>query len=76
MVKNTPSHAGDISDVGSIPGSGVFPGGGHGNPLQCSCLGNTMDRGAWQATYRRTLPEAEKDKEFSETKELLKHNNN
>ena len=48
MVKNTPSSAGD---VGSVPGSGGFPGGGHGNPLQYSCPGNTMDRGAWQVTY-------------------------
>ena len=34
----------------SIPGSGTFPGGGHGNPLQYSCLDNPMDRGAWKAT--------------------------
>ena len=40
---------GDIRNVGSIPGSGRSPGGGHGNPLQYSCLGNPMDRGAWQA---------------------------
>ena len=37
-------------DLGSIPGSGKFPGEGHGNPLQYSCLENSMDRGAWQAT--------------------------
>ena len=36
-------------DVGSIPGSGRSPGGGHGNPLQYSCLENPMDGGAWQA---------------------------
>ena len=36
--------------MGSIPGSGRSPGGGHGNPLQDSCLGNSMDRGAWWAT--------------------------
>ena len=35
----------------SVPGSGRSPGGGHGNPLQCSCLENPMDRGAWWATY-------------------------
>ena len=46
MVKNLLSNA----DVGSIPGSGRSPGGGHGNPLQYSCLENPMDRGAWQAT--------------------------
>ena len=39
-------------DVGSIPGLGRFPGGGNGNPLQYSCLGNPMDRGAWRAKVR------------------------
>ena len=42
--------AGDIRDMGSIPGSGRSPGGGPGNPLQYSCLENPMDRGARQAT--------------------------
>ena len=49
-VKNSPPSAGDIRDVGPIPGSGRSPGGGHGNPLQYSCLENPMDRGAWWAT--------------------------
>ena len=40
----------DTGDLGSIPGLGRFPGGGHGNPLQYSCLANPMDRGAWWAT--------------------------
>ena len=40
----------DAGDAGSIPGSGRFPGGGHGNPLQYSCLENPMDRGVWQET--------------------------
>ena len=48
-----PASAIDIRDMNSIPGSGRFPGEGHGNPLQCSCLGNYMDRGAWQATVLR-----------------------
>ena len=39
-----------VGDPGSIPGSGRCPGGGHGSPLQYSCLENPMDRGAWQAT--------------------------
>ena len=47
MVKNLPTNAGG---AGSIPGLGRFPAGGHDNPLQCSCLGNFMDRGAWRAT--------------------------
>ena len=50
MVKNLSANAGDIGDVGSISGLGRSPGGGHGIPLQCSCLENPMDRGAWQAT--------------------------
>ena len=50
VVKNPPSNARDTRDVGSIPGSGRPPGGGNGNPLQYSCLGNPMDRGAWWAT--------------------------
>ena len=50
VVKNTPAHAEDIRDAGSIPGSGRSPGGGYGNPLQYPCLGNSMDRGAWRVT--------------------------
>ena len=50
VVKNPPANTGDIRDVGLITGSGRFPGGGHGNPLQYSCLENPMDRGAWGAT--------------------------
>ena len=49
-VKNPPDNTGDTRDMGSIPGSGRSPGGGHGNPLQWSCLENPMDRGAWWAT--------------------------
>ena len=52
MVKDPPANAGDIRDLGSIPGSGRSPGGVHGNPLQYSCLKNPMDRGAWPATAR------------------------
>ena len=49
MVKTLPANAGDVRDVGSIPGSGRSPGGGHGNPLQDSCLENALDRGVRQA---------------------------
>ena len=48
-----PANAGDIRDGGSIPGSGRSPGIGKGNPLQYSCLENSMDRGAWQAAVLR-----------------------
>ena len=49
VVKNLPANAGDIRDVGSIPGSGRSFGGGHDKPLQYSCLENLMNRGAWWA---------------------------
>ena len=52
VVKNPPENGGDIRDAGSIPESGGSPGEGHGNPLQYSCLGNSMDRGAWWATVK------------------------
>ena len=51
-VKNLPVNAGDVGDVGSIPGLGRFPRGGNGSPLQYSCLENPMDRGAWRAVVR------------------------
>ena len=47
VVKNLPANAGDVRDLSSIPGLGRSPGGGHGHPLQYSCLENPMDRGAW-----------------------------
>ena len=53
VVKNPPANAGDIRDLGSIPGLGGCPGGGHGNPLQYSCLEKPMNRGAWWATVHR-----------------------
>ena len=55
MVKNPPASAGDIGDSGLIPGSRRFPGGANGNPLQCFCLGNSMDRGAWQASVHEVV---------------------
>ena len=53
MVKNPPANAGDVRNMGSIPGWGRSPGGGHGNPLQYSCLENPMGRGAWWAIVHR-----------------------
>ena len=52
-VKNPPANAGDIRDVGLIPGLGRSPGGGDDNPLQHSCLENPMDRGGWWAMAHR-----------------------
>ena len=47
VVKNLPANAGDISEMGLISGSERSPEGGHGNPVQYSCLENSMDRGVW-----------------------------
>ena len=47
----------NAGDLGSIPGLGRFPGGGHGNPLQYSCQENPMDRGAWRATVHGVTKE-------------------
>ena len=54
VVKNPLANAGD---AGSIPGSGRYPGEGNGNTLLYACLGNPMDRGAWQATVHGVTKE-------------------
>ena len=64
-VKNPPANAGDIRDVSSIPGLGRSPGGGRGNPLQCSCLENPMARGAWWAAVHRVAKNQVQLKRFS-----------
>ena len=54
MVKNLPANAGDIRDIGSFPGLGRSPGGGHAtHSSQYSCLENPVDRGAWKAASHR-----------------------
>ena len=53
VVKNPPANAGHPRDVGSIPGLGRSPEGGNGNLLWYSCLENSVDRGAWQATVHQ-----------------------
>jgi len=53
VVKHLPANAGDLRDAGSIPESGQSIGEGYGDPLWYSCLENSMDRGAWQATVHR-----------------------
>ena len=67
MVKNPPASAGDVRDTSSIPGSGRSLAGGHGNPLQYSCLENPMDRGAWRATVHRVT------KSWARLKQLSRH---
>ena len=59
VVKNLPANAGDIRDTGLIPVLGRFPGKGNGNPLWYSCLENSRDRGAWQATVYGVAKESD-----------------
>ena len=65
MVKNPPANIGDIRDMGSSPGLERCPEGGHGNPLQYSCLENPKDRGAWQATVHRVEKSGTRLKRFN-----------
>ena len=53
VVKNLPANTGDVREAGLIPGLGRSPGGGHGSPLQYSCLENPIDGGAWRVTVHR-----------------------
>ena len=69
-VKNLLASAGEVTDMGSLPGSGRSPGGGHGDPLQYSCLENPMERGAWQATVHRV------EKSQTRLKQLSMHGHN
>ena len=55
VIKNKPANSGDVGDTGLISGLGRSPGEGNGNSLQYSCLENSMDREAWQATDQQTL---------------------
>ena len=65
MVKNLLANAGDPRDMGSIPGSGRSSGEGNGNPIQYSCLGDPMDRGAWRATVRGGHKESDTTEQLS-----------
>ena len=67
MAKNPPANAGDIRDLGLIPGLGRSPGGGHGNLLHYSCLENPVDREAWQATVHEVA------KSWTQLKQLSTH---
>ena len=65
VIKNPPANAGDIKDAGSIPGKGRAPGRGHSNPLQYSCLKNSMDGGMWRATVHRVAKSQTQLKQIS-----------
>ena len=70
MIKNPPANTGDLRDVGLIPGSGGSCGEGNGNPLQCSCLENTRDRGAWWAAIYRVAQSRTRLKQLSSSSEI------
>ena len=55
--KNLPAFAGDTRNSGSIPGLGISPGEGTGNPLQYSCPGNPKDKGVWRSTVHGVVTE-------------------
>ena len=67
VVKNPLANAGDVRYVGLFPGLGRFPGGGHGNLLQNSCLENPMDRGAWWAAVHRVAKSQTQLSNFTHT---------
>ena len=61
VVKNPSANEGNTRDISLIPGLGRSPGGGNGNPLQYSCLENSMDRGAWWVRVHGIATESEHD---------------
>ena len=65
VVKKLPANAGDTEDSGLIPELGRSPGGGNGNPLQYSCLGNPKDRGVWWATTHVVIKEMDINQQLS-----------
>ena len=67
VVKNLPADAEDVTDTGSVPGLGTYPGRGNGNPLQYPCLKEPMDRGVWWATVHRVT------KSWTRLKQLSTH---
>ena len=71
LVKNPPANAGDIRDLGSIPESGRSPGGGHGNPLQYSCLENTYGQKAWWDMVHRVTKSQKQVKRLSTHTHIL-----
>ena len=72
MVKNLPASAEEVRDPSSVPGLGRSPGGGHGNPLQYSCLENSMDREVWWATVHGVTKSQTRLKQLSTNGDTLR----
>ena len=70
MVKNPPAKAGDM---GSMPNLGRYPGAGHGNPLQYSCLENPINRGSWHATVHGVAQSWAQLKDWTKEKQFVKN---
>ena len=73
MLKSLPAMR-EARDGASIPGSGLFPGGGHGNLLQYSCLENPMDKGVWQATVHRVIKSRTRLKRLNSSRSIKPSN--
>ena len=71
VEKNPPANAGDGTEVSLIPGAGRSPGEGNGNPLQCSCLENPMDGGAWWVTVHGVAKSGPRGRKESDATEQL-----
>ena len=71
MVKNPPANSGDAGAMGFIPGSARSPREGNGNSLQYSCLGNPIDRGAWQAVVQGIAKELGRTEPTHTTQDIL-----
>ena len=75
VVKNLPANAAEKREPGLIPRWGRSPGGGHGNPLQYSCLENPMNSGAWQATVHEATKSQTQLKQLSMHAQLCEKKN-
>ena len=73
VVKNLPVNAGDAGDMGSVPGSGRSPGEENGNPLQCSCLDNPMDRRTWWVVVHGVTEESDMTEQINKHTHVCTH---
>ena len=75
MLENPPANAGDTQDVGLIPGPERSLAAGNGNPLQYSCLENSMDRGAWWVTIHGVTKQADTTEHLHERTQHMRFSN-
>ena len=75
VAKEYACNIGDTGNTSLIPGLGRFPGGGNGNPLQYSCLGNPMDSGAWWATVHGVAKSQDTTEHVSRSRDISKERN-